>query len=436
MARADPRLDAALDAVITIDALGRVVDWNPAAVALFGYPLEEVRGRVLADLIVPCPARAEHTSALHRCVQTGEGKILNRRVEVEAQDKAARLFPVELTVTAYLDGDERFFTAYLRDISERRRRMVHERILSAAGVALLEHPRDPPARLAVLARLLVPEFAIFCSVAIVSPNDSDVEVRLTSHATASSQLAESVLCGSAALPLWHAIGDTAEGVGVFDLSDPAATPAPLVAHFLNVVLGIGTLAVLTIAGPEGGYGFLLCGRAVGAFHRDDVALLEELSRRASLAIENAMVYEEQARTASALQASLLPPRLPSIPGAERAAHYHPASGVVGGDFYDIWVRPVAGKEFAFAIGDVSGSGVTAAALTALCRHTLATAALDDSNSAREMLHLLDRAIKVRTDGELFATAIFGEARAHPDGLALTLALGGHPEPLLVTLGEG
>jgi PAS domain S-box-containing protein len=77
-------LDAALDAVVGMDGDGNVVSWNPRAEAIFGWARVEAIGRSLGDLIVPEPMRARHREGLARFLQTGVGKMLNRRVEMTA----------------------------------------------------------------------------------------------------------------------------------------------------------------------------------------------------------------------------------------------------------------------------------------------------------------------------------------------------------------
>ena len=102
------------------------------------------------------------------------------------------------------------------------------------------------------------------------------------------------------------------------------------------------------------------------FTEQDLAIAEDLARRASLAIDNARLYGAEHDIAHALQQSLLPGTLTHPPGAEIAARYRPAGegAEVGGDFYDSWQN---GDIYFLAIGDVAGHGPAAAALTSLTR---------------------------------------------------------------------
>ena len=106
----------------------------------------------------------------------------------------------------------------------------------------------------------------------------------------------------------------------------------------------------------------------------DVLVAEDFGLRAGATIENARLYRAASEIATALQTSLLPPHLPEIPGALLAAAYHPARlGLeVGGDFYDVF--STAEGQWYLVIGDVCGKGAEAAAVTALARYTLRTAA--------------------------------------------------------------
>jgi PAS domain S-box-containing protein len=114
-------LASSLDAVITIDAAGSVLTFNRAAEEMFGYSSTAVLGQNVARLIIPPALRERHYAALARHLETGERTILNRRVELTGMRAEGGEFPIELTVTRVpLDGSARF-TAYLRDITDRKR---------------------------------------------------------------------------------------------------------------------------------------------------------------------------------------------------------------------------------------------------------------------------------------------------------------------------
>lgn len=110
----------ALDSIISIDADGRVLEFNPAAEATFGYRREDVIGEELADLIMPMSMVERHRQGLRHYLETGEGPILNRRVEVSARRSDGTELPIELTVTPVVGANPPIFTGYLRDITEQR----------------------------------------------------------------------------------------------------------------------------------------------------------------------------------------------------------------------------------------------------------------------------------------------------------------------------
>jgi len=113
-------LASSLDAVVTIDADGNVLTFNRAAEMTFGYREEEAIGKDVATLIIPHSLRERHYTAMTRLLESGEQTILNHRVELTGLRADGSEFPVELTVTKVpIDGPP-LFTAYLRDITERK----------------------------------------------------------------------------------------------------------------------------------------------------------------------------------------------------------------------------------------------------------------------------------------------------------------------------
>ncbi len=113
-------LDAALDAVIAMDAGDVVTYWNPRAEAIFGWTREEALGQRLRDLIIPERYREAHTRGMAHFLATGEGPVLNRRIELHGLRRDGREFPVELSITALKEGESYSFSAFLADITERK----------------------------------------------------------------------------------------------------------------------------------------------------------------------------------------------------------------------------------------------------------------------------------------------------------------------------
>ena len=174
------------------------------------------------------------------------------------------------------------------------------------------------------------------------------------------------------------------------------------------------------------------------FTDDDVDLLEDLGDRAGLAVDNARAYDAMRRAelryrevATTLQASLLPPHLPRMPGTELAAVYHPAGtgGEVGGDFYDLF--HTRGKGWGVVMGDVRGKGPQAAAVTALARYTLRTAAMSARRPSK-VLTTLNEVMVAEDAEEMFCTIAYAAMTPQRDGrLRVTVSCGGHPMPLVL-----
>jgi serine phosphatase RsbU (regulator of sigma subunit) len=143
-----------------------------------------------------------------------------------------------------------------------------------------------------------------------------------------------------------------------------------------------------------------------------------------VAVESARLYSERSTIAMTLQNSLLPEAIPEIPGWDVAALYRPAGeeSEVGGDFYDFWE---VGEDWLMVIGDVTGKGVGAAAVTSLVRYTARAASEFDARPS-QILARVDAALRRRPTVSL-CTALC--LRLSPDGA--TLAVGGHPLPLCI-----
>jgi len=168
-----------------------------------------------------------------------------------------------------------------------------------------------------------------------------------------------------------------------------------------------------------------------------IALFDATERRAyeqELLLARKRAEESEARAqelARTLQASLIPPHPPTIPGLQVGAAYRPAGAgdEVGGDFYDVF--QTRDGAWAVVLGDVCGKGVHAATVTALARYTVRAAAMQDPSPA-SVLRALNEAI-VRQHPDRYCTAVY--ARVEPDaGPAVTVCVGGHLPPLLARPG--
>ncbi|MEV6691047.1 SpoIIE family protein phosphatase [Micromonospora sp. NPDC051196] len=180
--------------------------------------------------------------------------------------------------------------------------------------------------------------------------------------------------------------------------------------------------------------------AVGRHQRhrhdpDEIAVLEDVARRAALAIENARIHAERRRIAQTLQQSLLPPVLPVVEGIGFAAEYVPTGGDadVGGDFYDVVALPDG--RWLVVIGDVSGKGVQAAAVTGLVRDVIRVLA-GDGKPLPELLPRLNETLVERGAGRYCTLALAVVGQGEGDRLDVGLHLAGHDRPLLLRSGGG
>src|SRR5438046_3543902 len=113
-------LDSALDCIITMDASGRVQEFNPASERVFGFTRSEVVGKELAELIIPPRLRERHRQGLARYLKTGEGPLIGKLIEIEALRRDGSEIMVALASNATQDNGSPTLTAYLRDITQRK----------------------------------------------------------------------------------------------------------------------------------------------------------------------------------------------------------------------------------------------------------------------------------------------------------------------------
>jgi PAS domain S-box-containing protein len=114
-------LDEALDAVITMDANGTTIGWNKQAEVVFGWSREDAVGRPMSEMIIPEQYREAHERGLRHFLATGEGPLLNRRIEMTGLNRDGLEFPIELSVTPLKLDQTWTFSAFIRDVTERKR---------------------------------------------------------------------------------------------------------------------------------------------------------------------------------------------------------------------------------------------------------------------------------------------------------------------------
>jgi anti-sigma regulatory factor (Ser/Thr protein kinase) len=168
------------------------------------------------------------------------------------------------------------------------------------------------------------------------------------------------------------------------------------------------------------------------FGDEDLTLLRLAAERVGLAIAHARVYEREHRIAETLQRSLLPDRLPDLPGLEVAARYLPAASEaeVGGDWYD--VIPIAGGAVGLVMGDVAGKGLAGASMVGRLRSALRAYALEGHDAGR-VVERLNRLLWTEAEESQMATMLY--VIVDPAASTVRWVNAGHPPPLAVSRGR-
>jgi len=206
--------------------------------------------------------------------------------------------------------------------------------------------------------------------------------------------------------------------------DPDGTP-------LVMLLGATSLICVPISDGTTGYGTLTLTRIAdkGPFGVADLGLAEELGRHLAIAIRVDRVFRQRSQVAEALQASLLPARLPSVPGLEFAAAYIGATQFqeISGDFYDVFK---AGEGWGIAVGDVCGKGQDAAAMTGAARHAI-RALTHVHDAPGDVLAAANEVLVAEDYDDRFVTASLAFLRQRGRRVQVRLGSCGHVGPAVV-----
>jgi sigma-B regulation protein RsbU (phosphoserine phosphatase) len=283
----------------------------------------------------------------------------------------------------------------------------------AEASELLAQSLDVNLTLALIPQLVVPRLGQWCAV-----HTTDEWGKL--------QLAAATHVDESALPQLHAtLAETGPDTVVGRLREALRVGS-------GVPLGAPTegFAVPLVARSQR-LGTLAVGRHPRHRHdADEIAVLEDVARRAALAVDNARIHDERRRIAHTLQQSLLPPALPAVKGIGFAAEYVPTGddAEVGGDFYD--VMPLPDGRWLAVIGDVSGKGVQAATVTGLVRDVIRVLVRDGKPLAEALVRLNDTLVE-RGGGRYCTLALAAIAQSLDGQLDVSLHLAGHDRPVLV-----
>lgn len=237
------------------------------------------------------------------------------------------------------------------------------------------------------------------------------------------------------MPLSRALRGAASSlVGPSTYQGPPDSGIAVEQQRLFTATGMHSAVIAPIRGLRDVLGALTLGRARrhDPFTPADLPLLEDLTRRAGLALDNARLYQRQRKVAETMQRHLLP-QLPVVPGLEMTARYLPApdASSVGGDWYDAFA--LTGPAHALAIGDVVGHDLDAAAGMAQVRNMLRAFAWSHPESAPSaVVTRLDEAVMHIAEVPM-ATMILATLALGDDALwRLRWTNAGHPPPLLIT----
>ncbi|AXE83528.1 SpoIIE family protein phosphatase [Streptomyces sp. Go-475] len=360
---------------------GAVAD-DPAALAEALLGADEDTAVVLDKLTEQEDLVAFHREELH---QTNQG-VLALHAELDAAGRAQReAFAAERSAR--------------NEAESARRRLTFLADASAVLTASLNHEEI----VRRLPDLLVPEYA--SSVDVWLFDQEDDKHRSAPHPAAA------VVAARTGRPQ-YAADHPGNLPGVDDQPPSALDPArPLLC--VPLPTRRAPLGVLTLSPPG------------ARWDPDDAVMLIELTRRASIAIDNARRFEHNRDIAETLQRALLT-ELPATPGLSLAARYLPAThGLnIGGDWYDAFPQRDGG--LITVVGDVTGHGLHAAVMMSQLRTALRAYAVDGDSPGR-LLTRLHRFLH-HLQPDLYATAVI--ARFHPDEPTLTWAAAGHPPPVL------
>jgi PAS domain S-box-containing protein len=425
--RAEGQLETILEnlseAVTVQDASGELVYANQAAADIMGAasaaellatPVAEITQRYWQFGLdgEPFPEEA-YPGRLALNGERPEPVVMRQVDRATHEERWVRLSATPIRI----DGGEPLAVTVTDDITDVIHVARRQRVLASA-TKLLASSLDVEATIEKVAWSVVPDFADWSAVHV--PDDrgrlremavADLDVADPDRARA---LAEDLFARTAAGE--SNLEDVVFGEGVDEIASVAVVPI--------IFPGDEARGAITLAAMGRGRRLSLA----------DLALMEEIGRRAGVAVVNARVHEARSHIATTLQRSLLPPRLPDIPGLTTAARFRAAgiSSEVGGDFYDLF--PAAGG-WMVVIGDVTGKGPSAAAITSLARYTLRTAALYERLPERTLDRLND-VLLADAERRRLCTAICAHIAAQDGRIRIRLARAGHPPPYLVRAGAG
>ena len=441
-------LEGLATAVFVTDADGRIVDANPAAAHISGF--ERVEDMLCASsrdilsryLMLDADGGLLLNDELpSRQVALGEstqGEVLMRVVDRLTGDEHWRM----MRSTPLIEPDgRRLAVNSIEDVTVAKRAELRQAFLARAG-EVLASSLDYEETLRRVARLAVPMLADWCAVDILDDRGLRNRVAVYHQDPAKIALAEELeqrfppdpasdsgVYGVLRSGEPQVLGRITDELIVASIEDPEHRD-------LIRALGMRSLMItpMKLRGRTIGAITLVSSETQRAFGDDDVEFAMEIARRAAVAVENARLYTSRTEAAKTLQQSLLPERLDPPPGWLADSLYRPGDDLneVGGDFFDLAALDGDGGVLVF-IGDVTGKGVQAAALTSLARHTLMAGARFDPRPAA-LMRLLEDVLNARDEPSPVTVAGVRLTRAGAGAIA-HVTCAGHPPPLLLREGQ-
>jgi serine phosphatase RsbU (regulator of sigma subunit)/PAS domain-containing protein len=400
---------------------------------------EEVLTTPMAEILARFVALDENGQPFDYATLPGRDALAGRSPEpvlmrsISRATGQERWMLVKASPVRDAEGEVAMAVNIMEDVTEARRAEHHQRFLAAAS-KLVSSSLDVDATLERAAWAMVPEVADWCVIDV-----PDERGRMQRRALAADPARHGELDALRTAFDLHRTGDDQLGAVLHDaqprLFDPV-DDATLRAwatddDAFERLRALGLRSVIAVALMAGDRPTGLMTMATDASARrlgdGELELAREVGIRAGIAIENARIHATRTHIATTLQRSLLPPRLPAVPGMTIAARFRAAgeSSEVGGDFYDLF--PVDGA-WMVIMGDVTGKGPEAAAITSLARYTMRTAAGYERSPAG-VLERLNAALVVDPDRRRLCTVVCARIVTEPDGSAdVRVACGGHPPP--------
>ena len=412
-------LDTAPDAFITLDRDGGITTWNAAAERMFGWTKDEAVGRTMRELILP-PEYGERHDIRRRAMIDGDDPLATETYEVELLRRDGRRFPGEATVSKVEARGDAFVSGFITDTSERLRRQAEREALFREQAARAEAERVAE-MVSGMQALVDAALAHRTLEGILRDLVAQVRGVLTAE-RATIYLADEGgrLSVGASSPAGDEVG---EEFAIWVSESREAMLAQADSLIGVPLLAEGEVTGVLVAGAE----------APREFGGEDLTLLRLAAERVGLAIAHARVYEREHRIAETLQRSLLPDRLPDLPGLAVAARYLPAASEaeVGGDWYD--VIPIAGGAVGLVMGDVAGKGLAGASMVGRLRSALRAYALEGHDGGR-VVERLNRLLWTEAEESQMATMLY--LVVDPAASTVRWVNAGHPPPLVITRGEG